>query len=54
MGEDNTLRSIKKLSRISEDKFPGNVNCATTHSVAFRSLISQYTQDQLTKAINAN
>ena len=44
----------KKTVFDSRGKFPSDVDCATTHAVAFRSLKGTYTTDKLTRKITAN
>jgi len=44
----------RKIVFDSRDKFPSQVDCATTHAVAFRSLRGQHTTDQLTGKLTAN
>ena len=38
----------------SRERFPRDVNCATTHSVAYRSLIGRYSREQMTDYLSAN
>lgn len=38
----------------SRERFPSDVNCATTHSVAFRSMAGRYSTDKLTRKLGAN
>lgn len=44
----------KKIVTDSQDKFPSDVDCNTTHSVAFRSLKGRYSTPKLTGKIQPN
>lgn len=44
----------KKIVFDSRGKFPSDVDCATTHAMAFRSLKGTYTTDKLIRKITAN
>ena len=44
----------KKIVFDSRGRFPSDVDCATTHALAFRSLKGKYTTDKLTRKITAN
>jgi hypothetical protein len=44
----------KKIVFDSRGKFPPDVNCSTTHSLAFRSLAGRYSNDQLVGKLTAN
>jgi hypothetical protein len=44
----------RKIVFDSRGKFPSSVDCATTHSVAFRSLKGRYLIDKLTRKLSSN
>lgn len=53
-GKGQYLAFNKKIVADSDGKFPASVNCNTTHSLAYRSLVGRYPPEQLTRRINAN
>jgi hypothetical protein len=44
----------RRIVQDAREKFPGQVQCATTHSMAYRSLIGTYGQPKMTSYLNAN